>query len=813
MSRQGESLSEGFLLLEACIHEFRYSLRSLRKAPAFAASTIVVLALAIGANSALFSVVYGVLLRPLSYRDADRLVVIECERHYSDALRPAPAFFRLADLRDWRDRLRSFDRVSFFLTDPYVLSGTSGSQVVTAAVISNSFFSTFNGPFSAGRPLDPSDDLTPSVVIGERLAGQLFDRPQLAIGARLQLNSHPYEVVGVLDRSYALPSPAVDLWVSAEYEQSLRPRSGGFRLVGRLKPGTIIEQARSDLDRAVRALSATHPGTFGNGLRASAVGVRDHIVGDMRSALRILWAAAGLILIASCANVANLLLARNAPLSRERIVQAALGASTGRFLLRGLADGGILAASGAAAGVALAAVVVGSLVRLEPTGLPLLASVRVNVPVLLVAIGLSAFTALAIGVLPVIEWSRRPPTWTTSVRGPTPATRRMGRALSIAELAVAMVLLVGATLLSRSLIELLLTDIGVNTEHVTAASLRLDFRQPRSDSEIVGFVDRIVARIRELPGVSAVGAGSGLPPSSPSLTLTLKRKGDAVDYAATAVTVTPGYFESLGVRLLKGRFFNEADDDAHPPVIILSDATARRFVGDGDPIGRTMTLPTLRNGVKGSAEMTLVGVISAVKYSGLAADADEQVYRPFAQQPWPSVFLVVRAGGVETGFASTLRRQIAAFDPALAVVSIKTLDAIVAEETAAPLLRSILLGAIAFLGVTIAAVGLYGVVAYSVSQRTSEIAVRLALGAHRRNVTRMVLKEAFVLGVSGTAVGLVAAYAVARSLSALVYRVTVTDSASFLLSAGLLLVIVLVASLVPASRAARVEPLVALRME
>ena len=420
---------------------------------------------------------------------------------------------------------------------------------------------------------------------------------------------------------------------------------------------------------------------------------------------------------------------------------------------------------------------------------------------------------MAVGVLPAIQSSRQPRTLGTSVGGRTPASRGIRRALCVGELAVATVLLVGATLLSRSLIELLHTDIGVNTEHVTAVSLKLNMLQPRNDSEIMNIVDRIVARIQVLPGVRGAGVGSGLPPNSPNLTLTLKRKGDAVDYAATAVTVTPGYFESLGVRLVKGRFFNDADDDAHSEVFIMSDATAQRFFGDGDPIGRRMNLPTLRNGVMGSVEMTLVGVISAVKYTGLTADADEQVYRPFAQQPWPSVFLVVRTYREEIGFASTLRRQIATVDPALAVASINTLDAIVAEETAAPLFRSILLGAIAFLGVTVAAVGLYSVVAYSVSQRTSEFAVRLALGAQRRDVTRMVLKDALVLGVFGTTVGLVAAYALARSLSALVYRVTVTDPASFLLSAALLLLVALLASFVPARRAARVEPLVALRME
>jgi putative ABC transport system permease protein len=788
-------------LRDALWLECRYALRGLRRSPAFTAGTIAVLALAIGANSAIFSVVHGVLLRPLPYRDAERLVAVQCERQYAQARGPVPATFGLADLGAWQ-ALSSFDAVAFVLTDAYVLEGASGSQVLSAAVVSSTFFPGVDGPFVAGRALAPGDRAAPLVVISERLANQLFDGPERAVGTPLRLNSRPYTVAGVASRAFALPASDVDVWLSAEHEEAFKPRTSGFRPLGRLGPGATIAQAQGEMGSL----------SFGTGFRATAVPLRDQVVGDARPTLMLLWAALGLALAAGCANVANLLLARNSSLARDRAVQLALGASRRRVLLRAVAEGGMLAAAGAALGLALAFAVVRVVVRLGPEGLPLLANVGMNGPVLLFTTGLAVFTALAVGALPTIAWSLAPTTLTTSARVVVPATRRLGRALCIAEFAIAMVLLVGATLVGRSLFGLLRTDIGVAPEGVTAASLRLG-SVARRDTDLVALAGRLVERARALPGVTDAGVGSSLPPRTPGLTLTLKRKGDVVDYAATAVTVTPGYLEALGVRLLGGRFFEPQDDDAHPPVVIMSGATARRFFGDEDPIGRTLTLPTLRDGVKGRAEMTVVGVVAPLKYAGLAAEADEQVYRPFAQQPWGSGFLIVRAPGEPAGLESILRQEIAAVDRALPVVSIRPLESIVSEETTSPRVRSMVLGVTALLGVTIAAVGLYSVVAYSVSQRSAEIAVRMALGAGHRDVSRMVVKEGLVLGAAGTVAGLAAACALAGSLRALLYSVTAVDPASYVASAGLLLVIAIVASYVPARRASRVEPVAALRAE
>jgi predicted permease len=805
------SMQRLWTLGDVALRELRYALRSLRRTPVFGVSVVAILALVIGANTAVFGVLYALLLRPLPYRDAGRLFVVDAQRHYAQALKPVPALFGLADVSEWRGRLRAVESVAGFVVDPVVLSEASGSRVITAALVSDGFFSTAGGTMAAGRPLRSADRLSSATVISERLAQQLFGGAGRAIGSHVQLNAQRYEVVGVARSAFALPAPDVDLWLGAEFDQALRPRAGGFRVLGRARSDVDISVIQADVDQAVASLGADNPKVFGSGLRATAVPLRERIVGNVSGTLTALGVAAALLLVVACTNVSSLLVARNAALARERSIQLALGASTGRLLLRGLMDAGILAAAGGGAGIVVGAGLIAALLWFEPAGWPLLATIRVDAPVWLFALSVCVLTTLALGLLPSLPWLRRQALTTSPVRGATAAARRLGRLLSVAQFAVATVLLVGAAVLSRSLIELSRADIGVRTEHVTAVSLRPLPGQPRSDADSIAFVEQATARLGTIPGVLALGVGSSVPPHSQGLTLTLKREGDTVDYAATGVVVTPGYFDALRIRLLDGRFFTAADNDASPPVIIVSEPTARRLFGTGQAIGRTVGMPTLRDGTRGSADMTVVGVIAPVKYSGIAEEADEQVYRPFAQQPWPGVSVVARTDRDLPGFTTALRSRLAALDPSLAVVSIRTLDAEVAEELATPRLRSTLVSAIAVLGLALAAAGLYGVVAYSVSQRGSEIAVRLALGAGRRDVMGLILREGMVLALAGIVSGLLGAVALTRWLTAFVYGIGALDLSSFGLAAGFLVVVALLASYLPARRAARIQPTDALR--
>jgi putative ABC transport system permease protein len=392
------------------------------------------------------------------------------------------------------------------------------------------------------------------------------------------------------------------------------------------------------------------------------------------------------------------------------------------------------------------------------------------------------------------------------------AGSRARRTLLVVELAVSVVLLVGASLLGRSLVGLMRTDLGVVTDHVATASMSLALNRELSGAQQIALTNRVLDRLGGVPGVRSVGVGTILPPKESRILMTLAGN-DAVPYQAAVVPSTPGYFPALGIRLLKGRLFTDADDGDHPAVMIVTADTARHFFGDGDPIGRTLLLPLFRDGGTQQGTITLVGVIGNVKYSGLERAADNAIYRPFAQQPWPNLFLVARTDGDAAALRTTLQREIAGVDRAIAVSSTSTLDNVVSDAAAQPRFQTLLLAALALLALALAAVGLYGMVSYSVSQRTAEIGVRMALGATSGDVIRMVVGEGMRLALGGVAIGIGVAYALSRTLATLLYRVAPTDPASFALASGSLILLALLASYVPARRATSIDPAVALRAE
>jgi putative ABC transport system permease protein len=389
---------------------------------------------------------------------------------------------------------------------------------------------------------------------------------------------------------------------------------------------------------------------------------------------------------------------------------------------------------------------------------------------------------------------------------------RVRRALTIGELAVSVVLLVGALLLGRSLIQLLNTDLGVEVDHVVTASISVSLNRDLSSAQQIDVVNRVIDDVRTLPGVSTAGVGTVLPPTESRIVLTL-RGDQGLSYQAAAIPATPGYFSALGVHLLKGRFFTDADDENHPPVMIMSADAARHFFGDGDPLGRTLSLPVFKDGKTSNATMTLVGVIADVKYSGLEHPADNSIFRPYAQQPWPNVFLIARTNGDPGTLTSVLQRRIAQVDPALVVSKVSTLDDVVLNAAAQPRLRTLLTAGLAVLTLALAAVGLYGVISRSVTQRTNEIGIRMALGATSNNIIALVLREGMTLAAAGVVLGVAISYAGARLLTALLFGITPTDAVSFAVASGCLLLFASIASFVPARRAARVEPVVALRAE
>jgi len=793
------------------LREIRYAARGLARTPGFTAIAVLTLALGIGVNSAMFSVVYGVLMRPLPYAEPDRLVLVQREQDQSGTRRPVPAvFFRAPDREAWQHAFRSFQATTFYSAEIAALSADGGNLVIDTAVVSDTFFATIGGPIVAGRALGAADDNGTAVVVSERLARRLFGDPSRAVGQSLTLSSRAYTVAGVAGPDFQFPSNKTDVWMPSGLARSLSPRCCGFRMLARLTPGAEIGGATSEVAAAAPTLGA---GAGEAGMHARAIRLRDQIVGAIEPALLVLFAAVALVLVIGCANLLNLLLARQVAREREAAIRAALGASRARLVAEALLEAGLLAAAGVTAGLVLAIGVVALLKRWQPAGVPRLDAIRLDAPVLLFSLAVAALTALAAGLLPA--WRSgvaRPgfaaPTATSGVH-----RRRVRRLLCAAELAISMVLLVGAALLGRSLARLMHTDLGVHSAGVVTASMNLAFGGRPTDAMALERVTRVLARISQLPGVTAAGAGTSLPPNASRIVVTLRRAGESVDYRAAAVVATPGYFDALGMRLVSGRLFTPGDDLDHPPVMIMNVDTAKRFFGPGDPIGRTLSLPVLRNGRNISEDMTLVGIVSNVKYSGLDAAADDAVYRPFAQQAWVAPYLVARTAGDPRGLVPVLGRAIAEADPGAVVSDVRSLDEIVSDAASAPRFRTLLLGAMAALALAIAIVGLYGVMAHSVAQRTKEVGIHMALGARRSAVLWMVLREGLAVAGAGVAAGVALSVLSTRLLRGLLYGVAPTDMVSYGIAAASLLTVAAIATYIPARHAAAVDPLIALRHE
>ena len=799
--------------IESVWRDLRYAARTLVAAPALTSVLVVTLGLGIGANTAMFSVLYGLLIRPLPYRDADRLALVRRAANVTGAHSPVPEpFFGAADIQAWRDQMHAFEASALYSNEVVALQSAQGGDLLDSAVVSDAFFSVVGGATSAGRPLGSADNLASSVVIGEALARRLFGEPGTAVGQPLTLSSRPYTIVGVAARSFQFPTPRTEVWMPAGVARSLNARCCGFRMIGRLRPHATIQQASAEASALAPRLHALIPSAPA-GLRATVVSLRDQIVEPVRQALLVLFAATALVLLAACANAGNLLFARQIGRGREQAIRLALGASRGRLVRHTLLESLLLAAAGTTAGLVLATVIVRLAGDAAAVGLPPFDGVHIDGIALLFSVALTGAVAIGTAVAPALRC--QPPADALRA-GPagasaSPGARRLSRGLCVAQLASSLILLVGAVLLGRSYLDLVHTDLGVRTDHVVTMSLNLAFNGRPSDAETVARVQRVLDRVRSLPKVQVAGVGTAMPPAASRLRVTLRREGETVDYQASIVAATPGYFEALGMRLVNGRLFTPADAADRAPVMIMSVDTARRFFGDGDPIGRHLPLPGLRDGAKTHETMTLVGTVANVKYSGLEAVADDAVYRPFAQQTWVAPFLVARTTDDPERLVPIVRQAIAAVDRDVVISQAGTLDDVLSEATAPPRVRTALLAAMAGLVLLMAAIGLYGVMAQAVSLRTREMGIRMALGARSPDLLAIVLREAGRITLFGLLSGFAVAVLLSRALRSLLYGVAPTDPASFAIAGALLTVVALAASYVPARRAAKVDPLVVLR--
>ena len=810
--------ARGIPWLEDLAQDLRYAARGLARSPGFAFAVIATLTLAIGANVAMFAVADAVLLSPLSYRDANRLVRLT-ELDPSEGGREqqvAPP-----TVEDWRRAQRSFEGLAAIAEgESVVLLGAGGPEKIEGAAVSADFFQVMGAWPGLGRGFLAEDDRGGArrvVVLSDALWRRRFGADPGVVGRLVRLGADAYEVVGVARRDFEFPRGA-QLWLP------LTPALGEgasvrgahiLEVVGRLAPGVDPARAEAELGAIQRRIAAEDPSYAGYGARVESL--RSHEVGSVRAALLVLLAAVGFVLLIACANVANLLLARAGSRAREMSIRLAVGAGRRRLVRQLLTESVVLAAAGGACGLLLAVWGVSALRTLGPDVLPRAGELRVSGAALAFTVLVTLLTGIAFGLVPALRASRLDLAaalrdGAASLAGGLRSTRLRG-ALVVAESTLTLVLLIGAGLMLNSLVHLLLVDPGFRPEGVSTFRLALPAERYSGGPRQEAFFSQLRERARALPGVRSVGLGSNLPVSGQSMMSPVIVEGHAREPGGSQVFVQQtvadeGYFRTLGIRLAAGRVFTEGDGAQAAPVAIVNQELARRVFPGEDPIGkglRTMFGPPVMR--------EIVGVVADIRHAGPARAAAPHVFVPFAQSPGPFMTLVVRADGEPGVVAAGVRAAVLGIDPEQAVDQVASLRALLSGTMARPRLYAFLLGGYALLALLLAAVGLYGVIAYSVAQRTHEIGVRVALGATTGGVMRAVLGQGLALTGAGMVLGLLGALAVARVLRGLLFGVGPADLATYAAAAVLMLAVSVAACYVPARRAARVDPMLALRNE
>ena len=812
------------------VQDLRYGLRTLAKNPGFTAVAVLTLALGIGANTAIFSVVNALLLRPLPFPAPDQLVRVVSVRLRENA----PDNASYPDFADWRAQNHVFERMAAFHIDSFTLTGQGEAAHIPGAVVSAELFSLLGVRPALGRAFLPEEDKLGAadgglvVILSHRLWQERFGADPGIVGRTIELDNRSFTVVGVMPAGFQFPIQAgpIDFWTTVAVEfiaptgfHPMAEQRGAHYLdvIARLKPHVSQAQAQAEMRTIVNALNKQYPENAPRGVRI--VPELDQLVGDVRPALLVLLAAVGCVLLIGCANVANLLLARATARQKEMAVRGALGAGRGRIIRQLLTESLLLASLGGTLGTALGLWGIHSVVCLVPQGIPRLADIHLDGSVLVFTILLSLLTGILFGLAPALQVSR--PNVIESLKeggrglADSLPRSRMRSFLVVSDVAVAVVLLVGAGLLIQSFWRLRRVDLGFNPHRLLTFKIDLPYTR-YSGVHQTRFFQQAVVRLNRLPGVRSASAVLPLPLDGDEIDTSFDIEGRPVasaDQPRTNYSWTePGYFRTLGIPLLRGRDFTEREDLKATPVVIINETLARSFFPHRDPIGLRIK-PGISNGYKESPMREIVGVVGDVKLNGLTAQAGPQVYVPLAQSPLGSMIVVVRTEVDPLSVAPTVRREVAAMDKDLPIYGVRTLDQYFAQSVAQSRFDSLLVGVFAALALALAAVGLYGVVSYSATQRTHEIGVRMALGAQKGDVIELVVGQGFKLSLIGVGIGITGALMLTRFLSSLLYGVRPTDPLTFIAVSMILTSVALMASYIPARRATKVDPMVALRYQ
>jgi putative ABC transport system permease protein len=803
---------------ERALQDLRYAVRTLRKSPGFTAVVLAALALGIGATTAIFTVVNSVLLEPLPFPSPERLVALR------EIMPDGQVSFSVQtqNFLDWRARNRSFERIAVHVEVPVnLVVGSADAEQVNGSRVSADFFPLLGVQPLLGRWLTADDDLPGApvrVILSFGFWQRRFGGDPHIIGTRLTVGGSPGEVVGVMPSAFVLPNIRAELFIAAQIDPAFAPRNGrNFQVYGRVREGIQLAAAQAEMRSLAVQTAAERPAANAR-WSATATPLLDDAVHDVRAALFVLLGAVCFVLVLCCVNVANLYLMRTYNRARELTVRHALGAGRGRLLHQLLAESLLLALAGGLLGIILAFAGVRAILALLPANFPLprLAQIQVNGPVLMACLGISLLAGIVFGLAPALVADFRNPAEALRHAGRAIAGRRsvLGSALVVAEVALALVLVCGAGLMARSFVELNRVNPGFRPEHVlTLRMLLIPAKYGGPLKARVPVVERMLARIRALPQVTAaasihflpmngIGSGSGVyrgdrPAPAPGL---MPGAGFSV--------ISDGYFRTMGIPLIAGREFELRDRMDAPLVAVINQAAARMLYAGENPIGKQLMVQW-----DGPPQAEIVGVAADSRFEGMETKPGPFIFLPNSQRPSLSAGLVVRTASDPVTMISAVREAMRSVDPEQGVMETSTMEQRVTDAVARPRLQTILLGAFGVLALILACIGIYGVLAYAVSQRMREMGVRLALGAAPGRILREILTGGLRPAIAGLFIGLGAALALTRYLETLLYSVRPTDPTVFAGAIVTLLLVAIVACYIPARRAARVDPMIVLRDE
>ncbi|HKR12942.1 MAG TPA: ABC transporter permease [Pyrinomonadaceae bacterium] len=800
--------------------DIRYGLRSLLRQPSFTIVAVLTIALGIGANTAIFSLVNAVLLRALPFQSPEQLVSVG--KAPGEGGLPGIAGFQYLA---WQEKSTSLDGIAAYTDNNYNLIGNGEPERISCAQVSASLFPTLGVQPLAGRTFQPEEDRRGQdlvAVVSEGFWERRYGRDASLIGRTIQLDDKRYTVVGIMPASFRYPGD-FEIWLPLALDP-IRETQGDFlslvEVMGRLKPGVLVQQAQAELNLISQQAVAERKDKV-SVASLEIQPLHQQLVAGVRLTLLVLWGAVGLVMLLACANVANLMLARTVARQREMAVRAAVGARRWQLIRQLLAESLLLGVLGGALGLLFAIWSVSAIASLVPEGFASsvhnLDAIKLDWRVFGFTLAISLFMALVFGLFPALSGSR-PDLLRLLREGSTRSLmsfglRSMRGWLVVTELALALILLLGAGLLVRSFRQLTTIDLGFNRENVLMARINLPRSVYRTEPQTVAFQRQLIERVKALPGVQSTGTINHTPLSGFGVIIFTGIEGQPPpdrekDPPLGVGTVSPDYFRTLQIPLLSGRF-NDANDRAgSPKVAVVNRAFAQRYFPAGDVLGKRVGF-----GCEDGLCTTIVGVVGNVKQESITADVMPEIYVPFEQMPMNGLTLFVRTTGNPADLASALRSEVFAIDKNQPVFSVMTLDQRVVETIAVSRSLMLLFSGFALLALVLACVGIYGIVSYAVSQRTREIGIRMALGARAVDVLRLILKNGMMLVLAGIVIGVAGALALTRFLTTLLFGVTPTDTLTFVVVSLVLIGVALIACLIPARRATKVDPLEALRYE